>query len=76
MITKPCFKSRSMFKAVLSSWQNQLVITQLVRIRSIQLPLLLKHVFNLIELYKLEECITNLGFLGSMLKSPRIIWLS
>ena len=47
----------------------------LVRIRSIQLPLPLKHVFDLIKLYKLKECINdaNLGFLGSMLKSPRII---
>ena len=49
----------------------------LVRIRSIQLPLPLKHVFDLIKLYKLKEFINdaNLGFLGSVLKSPRITWL-
>ena len=45
----------------------------LVRIKSIQMPLPLRHVFDLIK-----KCINdaNLGLLVSMLKSPRIIWLS
>ena len=61
MITKPCIKSRSMFKAVFSVGKN--------KVDTIATP------FDLIKLYKLKEFINdvNLGFLGSMLKSPRMV---
>ena len=39
----------------------------------------MNHVYDLVKLYKLKECINDayLRFLGSMLKSHvRIIWLS
>ena len=67
MITKLCFKSRSMFKAVFSVGKNKVDTTTTP----------LKHEFDLNKLYKLKECLNdaNLGFLDSMLKSPRIIWV-
>ena len=57
-----------MFEAVFPVGKN--------KVNAMILPL--KHVFDLIKPYKLQECINdaNLGFLCSMLKAHRIIWLS
>ena len=43
-----------------------------------QAPLPLKHVFDLIMLNWFKDCINdiNIGLVGSILKSPRIMWLS
>ena len=48
------------------------------RIKSIQVPFPLKHVFDLIMLKRFKNCINyiNIGLIGSILKSPGILWLS
>ena len=68
MITKTCFKGRGVFKAIFL----------FVRIKSIQVPFPLKHVFDLIMLNRFKDCKNdiNKGLFGSILKSPRIMYLS
>ena len=65
MISWTCFKSRRVLKTIFS-----------VRIRSIQVPLPLKHVLVLIKLNKLNDCINDVNArqFGSILKPRRNIY--